>query len=256
MIRHIILILILCPILIGSCSGRKNKTEHKDIIPEKVLVSILTEIHIADGLLSLPKIRYLYSESDTLSSYIDIIEKYGYSKELMDRTMRFYFIKRPKKLIKIYDKVLGRLSEMESRIDEDMSVYRIEALNFWPGKQSYSFPDPTGTDTAWFDFSIDYYGTYNLKFTLTIYPDDQSVNPRSGVFLSHSDSTDNEKRIYLSTIPFIKDGQSHTYNIFLVQNLPAPVRLKGWFIDQENHTAFLEKHIRVDNIILSRNIFE
>ena len=73
--RYIILILIAFSVAAGSCTGRKNKAEHKNIIPEKDLILILTEVHMADGLLSLPEIRYKFTQGDTLKSYIDIIEK-------------------------------------------------------------------------------------------------------------------------------------------------------------------------------------
>ena len=104
-------------VIAASCTGRRGEAEHKGLIPEKDLILILTDVYIADGLLSLPEINYKYSVGDTLSSYIDIIENNGYTKPEMDRTMRFYFVKNPKKLIKIYDKVLGRLSEMESLVE-------------------------------------------------------------------------------------------------------------------------------------------
>jgi hypothetical protein len=256
MIRYSILILALFSIISGSCSSRKNKAEHKDIIPEKDLISILTEVHIADGLLSLPKIRYIYSKGDTLSTYIDIFKKYGYTKEQMDRTMRFYFIQRPKKLIEIYDKVLGGLSVMESRVEKEIPVMRPVEVNLWPGETYYSFPDPSGNDSAWFDIPILNTGIYTIKFTLTIYPDDQTVNPRIGAFFYHPDSTESGNRNYFSTIVFIKDGHRHTYSILKVLKGPIPVSLKGWFIDYENQPADLVKHMRIEKIALYRSPIE
>ena len=106
-----------------SCSGRRSKAEHKDIIPVDDLTSILTDSYLADGLLAIPEIRYKFNDGDTLQSYIDIVEDHGYTKDDMDRTMRYYFIRKPKKLVKIYDKVLGDLSEMESIADRDLLAF-------------------------------------------------------------------------------------------------------------------------------------
>jgi hypothetical protein len=251
--RYILPVLIIFSILAFSCAGRKNKAVHKDIIPEKDLISILTDVHIADGLLALPKINYIYLSGDTLTSYIDIIEKHGYTKDQMDRTMRFYFIKRPKKLVKIYDKVLGTISEMESRVTKELpAFYANKEVNVWPGKQFYSIPDFRGQDTAWFDFPVDFAGAYILKFSMTIFPDDQSAKPQSGVYFLHSDSTGYEKRIYFPPVNYIKDGRPHNYEITLKQDLPAPLRLRGWFVDQEDQAPFIERHIFVDNIDLIR----
>jgi hypothetical protein len=252
MTRYILPVLVAFLIMAGSCTSRKNKAEHKDIIPEKDLISILTDVYLADGLLSIPNISYKFSQGDTLSSYIDIIEDYGYTKPQMDRTIRYYFIKKPKKLIKIYDKVLGGLSETESKIDKEYSKMLSEGQNFWPGKSFYSCPDPAGSDSAWLDFPVSYAQFYRLKFTFTIYPDDQSENPHLDLYFSHSDTAGNETRSNISTLPYIKDGRPHTYNILLTQKLPPPVRLKGWFINREEMSPCREKHFRVENIILSR----
>jgi hypothetical protein len=250
--RYIIAVFVAFLIMAGACTGRKNKAEHKNIIPEKDLISILTDVYLADGLLSLSPINYKYSLGDTLSSYVDIIVGYGYTKSQMDRTMRYYFIKKPKKLIKIYDKVLGGLSETESIVDKEYSKVMGEGQNLWPGKSSYSYPDPAGGDSTWIDFPVSYAVAYRLKFTLTIYPDDQSVNPHLDLFFSHSDTAGNEKRIKISTLPYIKDGKPHAYNILSIHKLPPPISLKGWFINLEETAPYREKHFRIENIILSR----
>ncbi|HUU99823.1 MAG TPA: DUF4296 domain-containing protein [Bacteroidales bacterium] len=250
MIRNIILLFAFLSMVIFSCSGRKNKADHRNTIPEKDLIPILTDMHIADGLLSLPKIRYLYSQKDSVSTYIDIIEKYGYTKEAMDKTMRFYFIRQPDQLIKIYDKVLGRLSEIESGLEKENPYEMPKEINLWPGKNHYSHSPFSPADSVWFEVPVKHTGIYSFRFTLTIYPDDESFNPRTGVFLSHPDSTRTGKRDYFSTIAFIKDGRRHTY--IMTKNITDTSRLSlnGWFIDYENLPANLGKHSRIEKISL------
>lgn len=255
-ILNILYAFIVVAYVTGSCSGRKNKAEHRDIIPDRDLVSILTDAYLADGLLTLPGLFYKYSRNDTLTSYLDIIENHGYTKVQMDRTMRFYFVRKPKKLIRIYDQVLGRVSEMDSRIDRELPGFRMSGMNIWPGKLHYLYPGPAIRDSASFDFPINYYGMLDLKFTITVFPDDQSVKPQLGLYFSKSDTSGNEQRIYYSTLPFLKDGQPHTYKISVFQNLQAPVRLKGWFIDEEGKAPYIEKHYMVNNIVLSGNLVE
>src|ERR1035437_8251380 len=108
-IRFALLMLMMISLLTGSCSGRKNKLDDKNLIPEKELVSLLTDIHLADGLLTLPKINSWTSSLDSISTYYQVIEKHGYTKEIMDKTIKYYFINDPQKLNKIYDQVLGIL---------------------------------------------------------------------------------------------------------------------------------------------------
>jgi hypothetical protein len=248
---YLLLILSAAVITAASCTGRKNKAEHKDLIPEKDLIGILTDVHLADGLLAVPEITYVYSRGDSLSAYIDIIENHGYTKPQMDRTMRFYFVRKPKKLIRIYDKVLGGLSEMESRIDRELPGVYSGGANIWPGKQQYYYPSPDSEDLLRFDFPIAHYRRYHIKFTITLYPDDQSVNPQLGLFVSHTDSTGIETRTYFSTLPFVRDGKPHTYKASLINDLQPPVKLKGWFIDREGQDPFMEVHCRIEDIILS-----
>jgi hypothetical protein len=254
--RYTLIVLIAFSVAAASCTGRRNKAEHKDIIPEKDLTSILTEVHIADGLLSLPEIKYKFTKGDTLETYIDIFERHGYTKQQMDRTMRYYFVKKPKKLVKIYDRVLGRLSEMESRVDKELLVFSSGQMNLWPGKSYYSLPDPDSNDTALVDFSSGFYGTLYLRFTLTIYPDDQSVDPVMGLYFMKTDSAGKENRVSFSPVRYIKDGHPHNYRFTLVQNLKGTIRLKGWFINQEGTFPFRQYHHRVENIILTRNLVE
>jgi hypothetical protein len=250
--RYILPILLIFSILALSCTGRKNKAGHRDIIPEKDLVPILTDIHIADGLLSLPKINFMFSNSDTLGNYVDIIRKHGYTKDQMDRTMRFYFMRRPRKLVKIYDKVLGGISELESRISRESPDYSLGEANIWQGKPSYSFPDPSDKDSAWVDFQAVYLQDYSLKFTLTIYPDDQSVDPCLGLYFSHNDSAGHERRIPFTSLRFIKDGRPHSFYCSLKMDLPAPVNVRGWFTGNECTTPGIYRHMRIQNIVLTR----
>ena len=78
----------------------------------------------------------------------------------------------------------------------------------------------------------------------------------SGIFLSTSDSVKYEEREYLTVLPYIKDGLPHTYDAILTLNTSGPVWVMGWFIDHENQSPFLQRHYRLDNIMLKRGLIE
>ncbi len=250
---YTILSLVLLSSLWSSCSSRRSKAEHRDIIPEKDLIGILTDSYIADGLLSQAGIFEAFSEGDTLTSYTDIIEWHGYTKEQMDRTMRFYFIRKPKKLVNIYDKVLGELSKLESVVDRDFPAARIRGLNFWPGEELYSFPSPDEDEGHELDLVLPQHEAYNINFTMTLYPGDQSIDPRPALYLSHTDSTGAEQRIYFPSFPYIRDGQPHNYNLFRMNEIPSPVRLRGSFINSSSTPPGRFRHYRVENILMTRS---
>ena len=251
MTRFGYLILIFFSLIVGSCSGRKTKLDKKNLIPEKELISLLTDIHIADGLLSLPKINAWASSLDSISTYYQVIEKHGYTKEIMDKTMKYYFLNDPKKLNKIYDQVLGILSEMESHVEKESNAVLARITNKWPGKEFYSIPSLSGNDSTQFDITISSGGTYSLSFSFTLFPDDQSANPRPSVYSCYPDSVDSGKRNYIKSINYIKDGRPHTYKLFFTLPTNQVHHLRGWLFDFDNLPNGIEKHFKIDNISLT-----
>ncbi len=161
--------LILISLLIVSCNTQKIKVDKKNLIPEKELVSLLVDIYITDGLLSNQNLKSRFSSLDSISAYYQVIEKHGYTKEMMDRTMQYYFVKDSKKLNKIYDQVLGILSEMEARVQKDYRTEQLHLANIWPGKDFYAMPSISGNDSAKFEVLHANFGTYTLSFTLPWY---------------------------------------------------------------------------------------
>jgi len=251
MISRNLIIVLISSVMLFSCSGKEEKPDKSDLIPEKELIPILTEIHIADGLLPNRSIQSWLLSVDSISTYYYIIEKHGHTKESFDKTMRYYFIMKPKKLIRIYDRILGKLSEMESLLEKEVMLNRERASNVWTGERNYYFPDPSGTESVGFKLSLAGSLFYTLKFTVTIFPDDQSVNPRASAFTYDADSVQTGTRKYFETLDYIKDGQPHTYTIRLSAPLNEAIMVKGTLFDINNHPEEWQKHISFENITLN-----
>lgn len=248
MIRFTFPILLALILLISSCQSRRSKVDGKHLIPEKELVPILTEIYLADGLVGMPRIILKYAPIDSVSTYIHIIEKHGYNRAQLDKTLKYYFIKDPKKLIKIYDKVLGVLSEMESRVQKEIAKSKPATGGLWPGPDSYSFPDPTGTDSTVFELSLLKPGLYTLSANITLFPDDQTVNPGLNAFTCHPDSTQTGKRNYIEPVRYIKDGFEHKYSVTFTVPVKTTLHLRGCLYDYTNNPDDWDKHIIIRNI--------
>ncbi len=251
MIRFTILILTLFTLLAGSCSERKTKLDSTGLIPEKELIPLLTDLYISDGLLALPKVRGWLPPLDSLSTYYHVIEKHGYSRETMDKTMQYYFIKKPKKLIEIYDQIIGILSERESILEREVLLAESHIKNLWTGKEFYSIPDLAGTDSTKFDITLYRPGIYTLTFSALLFPDDQSVDPGFTAYSCHPDSIENGKRKYIQTINYIKDGQPHTYSIILTVPDNKVLHFRGWLYDFRNNPFEFYRHIIIENISLT-----
>jgi hypothetical protein len=228
-----------------------GEPNNRKLIPDKALISILTDVYLADGLLSTPEIREMFSSRDSVMNYIDIIERHGYSKERMDKTIKYYIINKPKRLIKIYDQVLGQLSEMESRLANDPEITEVSETNLFKLTPSYSLPDPDCSERPGFDLVLTPPGYYNLTFTVTVYQDDESVNPCFTAFLCNSDTAKSIKPDYLPPIKYQKNGLPCTYTVFGKIEKNGSQVFKGWFYDYENRPDLRGQHAKIENISFS-----
>jgi hypothetical protein len=250
MIRFAFLMLMIISLSEGACTSRKSKPDKENLIPEKDLISLLTDIHIADGLLTLPTINAWSSNLDSITTYIQVIEKHGYTKDIMDKTMNYYFVNEPKKLNKIYDQVLGILSEMESRVDKQAAVELARITNLWRGKDFYSFPSVSGNDSTMFNTTLYRPGIYKLSFSATVFPDDQIIDPRTIAYTCTADSLETGKKRYITSIQFLKDGRPHNYNLFFQVEGNISL-LKGWLIYFEDRPEDIFKHLQIEYISLT-----
>jgi hypothetical protein len=256
MFRFTFIIILTITLIVSSCERRKSKVDHRNLIPENELVTILTDIYLTDGLLGMPRIVMKYTPLDSTSTYNHIIEKHGYTRELVDKSLKYYFIKNPKKLIKIYDKVLGILSEMESRIHKDISDSKTLTGNLWTRPESYSFPDPEGTDSTVFDIPLSKPGIYTLNATVTLFPDDQSLKPGITAFTCHPDSIETGRRSYIEPVYYIKDGLEHKYTITFRVPIKSKLHVRGNLYDSDNYPDDWGKHLIIRNISVIYSLVE
>jgi hypothetical protein len=248
---RILITLLASALVLASCSLRNGRDAGGPLIPEKELPALLAEIYMADGLLSLPGIRAMYQRMDSVSGYVEVIEKHGYTKEAMDRTLKYYFMRKPKRMQDIYDRTLGILSEMESVVERENLILQNRISNIWMGRPFYVIPDPSGSDTARFDFPIELPGYYVLRFRAVFYPGDQLTPALFAGYVTHRDSASTGKRHYIRHAAFIKDGQPHDYEVRILVPNDRPLRLRGFFYDTGSHPPPFEKHALFTNISLT-----
>lgn len=251
-IQYAFFVMILISLMNFSCSGPGARVDKKNLIPEKDLVSLLTDVHIATGLLGIPSIDARFSTFDSTDTYNQVIEKHGYSKVTMDKTLKYYFLHNPKKLNKIYDQVLGILSDMETRASKDYLVEQARLSNFWRAKDFYAEPSFTKNDTLSFDIELTRPGVYNLIYTCTLFPDDQSINARAVAYSISADSIENGSPKFIRSPNYLKDGRPHTYSLSFSVRYDTKHFLRGWFFDCV-YSPETKNHFKIENISLSNN---
>jgi hypothetical protein len=129
-----------------------------------------------------------------------------------------------------------------------MAKSKPAAVGLWPGQDSYFFPDPSGTDSTVFDISLLKPGLYTLTANVTLFPDDQSVNPELTAFTCHPDSILTGTRNYIEAIRYVKDGYEHKYSVTFKVPVKTTLHLRGCLYDYANNPDNWDKHLTIKNI--------
>jgi hypothetical protein len=245
------IMLLLLPVIFWYCSGRDSISGKVRLIPEKELVSVMTDLYLADGLLAYPLLRNQFNAKDSIENYIDIIEKHGFTKKQMDKTMKYYFNQDPKKLQKIYDQVLARLSAMQSALETETVPPELQGINLWNQKKKLSVPEAGAHDLLYFSIPVKDTGLYEISFTAIIYKDDKSLYPRTTTFFWHASETQEGVRNFWDNIDLIRDGTRHSYSVSRVFDDTTFTHICGWLFQCDvppgswvKHGAFSEISVR------------
>jgi Domain of unknown function (DUF4296) len=250
---------IMCSLMIllaVSCGHDPKKKESRGLIPVNDLVPLMTDLYIGDGLLQYPSIRNMFNNKDTISSYLDIIRKHGFTKDQVDRTIRYYFVNDPKKLQKIYDQVLARLSEIQLRIETEKTAGAKLTNNLWDQKPSYLFPDDGTNNALYFNIPIKDTGYFSLSLSALVFKNDQSINPRITIYFWKADSTGNMLKKMWEKTELAKDGMMHNYSAIGRLSDTSYKHIGGYLLDCDPQKGPWQRHIKVTEIMLKKGIPE
>jgi hypothetical protein len=243
-------LLLLFMVIIVSCNGNNAVTRKKKLIPEEEMVSVMTDLYLADGLLSFPPIRNLFQAKDSISNYIDIVNKHGYSKEQMDMTLKYYFIEDPKKLQKVYDQVLAKLSAMQSSLDT--VAPEPAGNNLWNQKERLGVPEEGAHSSLYFSIPVKDTGFYEISFSAIIFNDDRSNYPRTAPFFWRSTDTPEGERNMWDKIELIRDGTRHSYSVRRKLTDTTYTHICGWLFQADDQPGNWVKHGLFTSISVTR----
>lgn len=103
------LILLLLVMTFTACQKKESITG-KEFIEREVLVEVLVDIHLADGVTNDRKFHRKF-DVDSIDILSPILEKYQVSREMFDTTM-FVYTRNPELLDQVYNDVLIKLNVM------------------------------------------------------------------------------------------------------------------------------------------------
>ncbi len=253
--KHIALIICLLLILVQSCNKTTKSGIHRsEAIPENEMVAILIDLYMADGLLNYPPVRSDFSQKDSIENYIDVIKKHGYTKEKVDKSIEYYFIDKPKTYEAIYDRVIEKLSGMEADVIQQLSQDANLNRNLWNGERSYSLPDVGVSNPVEFSVETAGMGEYVIKARITLYEDDQSIDPHIQVYFWYDDGTEEGVKIPWDNYELVKSGKPLNVTLRKALTDPRVTHIKGKLLNHAEQPDHWEKHAMVTNIIINRNV--
>lgn len=235
-----------------GCTSRNLKQDRKDLIPSQKLANVITDMYLTDGLMTVPGIRQMHESKDSVIVYMEVLAQHGYTRDQFDKTMKFYFLNNPKKLQRIYNEVISRLTEIQSEVQT--RVEKVPALeNLWPGRAAYSFPEDGITDPVFFEYQLADTGLYTLKLNAVVFSDDQSENPRITVWFWKADTSAMGVSSFWQEVPLPKDGAAHEYTLSASVPDSSFTAIRGWLLNHDPKNGRWEKHSRINNISLTRH---
>ena len=239
---------LFCLLSIVAC---KSKNAADKLIPQKELVDLLVDLHIADAIALNHAINENFGKLDSAILYHTVLEKHGYTKDQMEASIKYYS-RDVEKMIGIYDDVFGELSKMSEDAKEVYSsastsrTYRV-----WKAqKNRYTIKGDTVKYLPPFDFAVDTTGNFVLSVNIKLLPKDESVNPRISAYFYDPEDDRPEKREYFEDIVLTKGNFTREYAVFKVMRKPELSRMRIILPVQDNPDSTFSKGIEIHNLRL------
>jgi hypothetical protein len=131
MMARIAVLFLLSLSILAGCT-KKEKIKGKEIVPREVLVDVLVDIHLVDGITNDRKFYRRFEGVDSVDLLGPIFDKYGINREKFDRTMLEY-TQNPILLDKVYNDVIMKLNVMLDQNDKEEKTETQEMPSGIPG---------------------------------------------------------------------------------------------------------------------------
>ena len=231
-------------IILFSCTNTKKKY----LIPDKKMVPLLVDMHIADA----TGLNYLSGQKklkiDSTALYGWIFEKHDVTKMQFDSTMAFY-TKHPDRLGKVYEKVIAGLSKLESEIKE---AEKDEALKkkivLWEDTKNYMLPNDGSINRISFSLPVSDLGEYTVTARIKVFRDDESLAPRINAFFWYDNQTEGGYKDYFKSAPIKKNEILNTYTITKQLRNENVTHIKGFIYNHSNQDTLSLKHAFISGI--------
>ncbi len=223
-----------------------KKDRHSSIIPQKKFTEILTEIHIADALLTKEnKLDAKLKYPDSLSYYNQIFKKYNVSREQFYNSITYY-MQDMQTFIDIEKSIVDTLNARFQILDS-LERLSLAKQDLWQKKREWTLPDDGVTNAIPFQVIANQNGIYNLIAEVLLYPDDMSKDLKMKIHVDYTDGTSDERTVKIVG----RNATWQQYSISLTTNPNKQVKgfVSGEVLSHASSTTYM--HLRVRNIMLT-----
>jgi hypothetical protein len=230
-------------LLVISCQG----PDRKYIIPEKKLVYLLADLHLADAIASNKRDLNNTYLIDSASLYGSVLNKYGVTKAQFDSTISYYS-KRPVELEKIYNSVITQMDRRETELTDLEKSEMVKGKVIWQDERIFNFP-PLAASRIEINVPIKGPGLYTVSANIKMFPDDSSLNPRMSVYFYFDNQTPTGNREYFDEVMITRrNGESNTYSVSKKLVDPQIDHIKGYIVNYSNNDSLFRRHMMVSEI--------
>ena len=241
---RLIIYCFIISLILFSCGNVKRKY----LIPDKVLVPLLVDLHLADGVGAAFRVLPLPENADSLALYTGIFEKHGVTRAQFDSTMTYY-TDHPKNLIKIYDKVIENLSRLESEIkDMESEELKKKGVAIYRDEKNYKLPDDGKTNRIGFEVPVSGLGEYTIHARIKVLKGDESFQPRLHAYFWYDNGTKEGYKDFFRNIPIKKDNILNSYSVSKNLSNKKVTHLKGFIFDHTDQDTLFTKHAYITGI--------
>ncbi len=252
-------IIISIIFILGCNSG--DKIRKKDILKKKEFISVLIDIHKADGIIQFKNLQEKNKTTDSASLYNYVLKKHNVSREKFRKTIDYYTVHNEDYLI-IYDSVQSYFNKKEKELQfaadtdrkkekESVKKNLKDTADLWNLKKEWNLPEDGKKNPIPFKIITDKQGIYILKARIKVFKDDGSVNQRMTIIANYTDGTKDVN----SNGTMVKDGEFGNFDVSIITNKKKKLKyISGWLFDHSKGTK--SKHVQIRDVSLKRINFK
>jgi hypothetical protein len=237
------------------------------VIPKEEFIKILTEVHIADALLTEKGLYDRKLKDSTESYYNYIFVKYNINRSDFDKSLRYYG-KNTEEFEQMYNQIISNLKQKSAQFAVNKSIFNIPAIvlenlkdqknlikgkkesQLWTLKRNWSLPEDGKLNIIKFERKLaPVQAEYVLSADYIVYEDDGTNQLTMLIYLFYKDGSHNT----FQNKSFVKDGKWHKYTLKAISNSKkTPARIICKMADHRPGSK--SKHLKIKNISLLRII--